>query len=55
MSRRRIRRGNPAQWISAQVNETYSDDPQEGIKGLTEGDQVILLIDKKGNKSWYKT
>lgn len=42
-------------WISATVNETYSDDSLEGIENLEEGDYVVLEIDEKGNQTWYKT
>jgi hypothetical protein len=38
-------------WISATVNEQYSNDPAEGIEGLQEGDTIVLFDDG----SWYKT
>jgi len=41
-------------WISATVNETYSDDLLEGIENLEEGDHVILEEDEKGNRTWSK-
>ena len=37
-------------WISAEVNEVLSDDPEEGINELQEGDLVVLTSDGK----WYK-
>jgi len=43
-------------WISATVNERYSDDPKEGIPKLEEGDTVILEWDSKTKRTtWYKT
>ena len=42
-------------WVSATVNETYSEDPKEGIQTLKEGDFVVLEKDEKGNQTWYKT
>lgn len=36
-------------WMSANVNEVYSDDANEGIKDMNEGDLVILLEDG----TWY--
>jgi len=37
-------------WISATVNEQYSDDKEEGIQELQEGDNVILYSDGR----WIK-
>ena len=38
-------------WISATVNEEYSDDELEGIEDLAEGHTVILY----DNGTWYET
>jgi len=46
---------NKERWISATVNETYSDDLLEGIENLEEGDLVVLEEDEKGNRTWRKT
>jgi len=37
-------------FISATVNEIYSDDKLEGIEGLNEGDTVILFEDG----TWFR-
>lgn len=39
------------QWISASVNEIYSDDEYEGIEELCEGDNVILFSDGTWEKA----
>jgi len=39
-------------WISATVNETYSDDSNEGITKVDEGTIVILYEDENGKRTW---
>jgi len=39
-------------WISATVNEKYSEDKKEGISKVDEGTTVILYEDEKGNRTW---
>jgi len=38
-------------WVSATVNEIYSDDTSEGITKIDEGTTVILYEDEKGNRT----
>lgn len=50
MAKIRVKKRRGIRWISATVNETYTSDRSEGIRGLTEGDTVILESDG----TWYK-
>lgn len=38
-------------WISATINKEYSNDVEEGIDKLQQGDTVVLLDDG----TWYKS
>lgn len=37
-------------WISANINEAYTSDKEEGIDDLNEGDIIIIQDDGK----WYR-
>lgn len=45
---------NMRRWITATVDEEYTNEESVGIDGLDEGDTVLLYIDEKGNRTWEK-